>query len=107
MRLSPLDPRMVLAVSGMAMAHLVAGSHAEAMRWAQRAVDEDPSWAAGYRLLAAAQSMLGEPERARETVQALLARMPDARISDGVRGYRDPAFRGRFTAALRDAGLPD
>src|SRR6185295_11869699 len=56
MRLSPLDPEMPRMQTGMALAHMLAGSYDLASLWAGRALGELPSFALAVGVVAASEA---------------------------------------------------
>jgi tetratricopeptide (TPR) repeat protein len=65
MRLSPRDPKLFDMQTATAYAHLYKGRYEEALHWAERAVREQPKWAAAIRVLAAASAFAGQVEKRR------------------------------------------
>jgi TolB-like protein/class 3 adenylate cyclase len=109
LRLSPLDPWIFTAQSGMACAHFLAGRHEEASSWATTAVRQQPNFLTGHRIMMACHAMSGRVEEARQTCVFALQLDPTQRIS----GIEDRApFRRaedieRFAQAFRIAGMPE
>src|SRR6185437_13072786 len=64
MRLSPLDPLLVGMQTAIAFAYFCAGRHGEAAAWAEKAVKEQPTFAAALRVLAASNAVLGRTQEA-------------------------------------------
>ena len=60
LRLSPLDPRIFLAQSGMAYAHVFAGRFEDGRSWATLAVQQRPNFPGSYRILCACLAMEGK-----------------------------------------------
>jgi adenylate cyclase len=110
MRLSPLDPAgMGYFASGLSWALLVGNRPEEALPWAQKAVQDMPTWMGGLRPLIMALVELGRLEEARAVGQRLLALDPKQTVTVAARAsaQQDPQFRERFFAALRAAGIPE
>lgn len=107
--LSPLDPLRYFYDSLAASAALSAGDYARAIELAQRSLKANRTHTSTLRALAIAQSLHGDLDGARATIQRLLQLEP----SFTVRGFleRSPSSRfemGRVCAdALRQAGLPE
>jgi tetratricopeptide (TPR) repeat protein len=107
MRLSPLDPFINMAQSGIGLAHFVARRYEEALSWARRALQETPNYHPALRVLAASSAMEGRLADAQKAIVRLLEIDPDFRVSD----LRDltPLQRSdhfaRYVEALRKAGL--
>ena len=109
LRLSPLDPSIFTAHSGMACAHFMAGRNEEASSWATTAIRQQPNFLAGHRIMMACHAMSGRVEEARKACMLALQLDPTQRIS----GIKDVApFRRaedieRLAQAYRIAGMPE
>ena len=108
LRLSPFDPLVFLAHTGLNLAHYVAGRYDEAARWGRKAAEQNPHYTANLRLLAASLAAAGSADEAREVGQSLLEADPTFKVGRFVAAYaiRDPARRDRLAEHLRLAGLP-
>ena len=108
LRLSPFDPLLFLAHTALNLAHYVAGRYDEAVQWGRKALEENPSYTANLRLLAASLAAAGQEQAARDIGQALLEADPAFQVARFVATYaiRDPARRDQLTAHMRRAGLP-
>lgn len=73
--LAPADPGVVL---GMAAAQLAAGEGASAEAMLVTLVEQVPLWIDGHRHLAQLRALLGQPERADESLRRALAANPRA-----------------------------
>jgi adenylate cyclase len=107
MRLSPRDPEMMSFLSGLALAHLVAGRDENVLIAAHEAMQEMPNWAPSYRLQAAALARLGRLVEAGVAAKCLLKLDPGFTIATRLPKFRDPAFRESYSTALKVAGLPE
>ncbi|MCW8088431.1 winged helix-turn-helix domain-containing protein [Sabulicella glaciei] len=106
-RLSPHDPAMAFMLSGVALAHFVAGDLEAACHWAERVVRMRPVWLPGRRALIGALMLLGREEEAREAAAAMKSLVPpDCSLEDVIPPFRDKGIRDRYIAALRAAGVP-
>jgi adenylate cyclase len=109
LRLSPLDPRIHNALTGLAFAHFFAGRNEEALSWATAAIRRQPNFVAGQRIMMACHAMSGRVKEARQACVLALQLDPTQRIS----GIKDRApFRRaedieRFAQAFRIAGMPE
>jgi TolB-like protein/class 3 adenylate cyclase/Tfp pilus assembly protein PilF len=109
LRLSPLDPRIFLAQSGMAAAHFLADRYADAILWAEKALREHPMHLHALRTIIAAHALAGtvdESQRLWKTYQPL---DPNSRIGN-IRewlSYRREEDIGKYARGLRLAGMPD
>jgi adenylate cyclase len=109
LRLSPLDPRIFIAQSGLAYAHFFAGHNADATLWATTALRQQPNFRAAQFILAACHAMSGRIEEARENCARLMQLNPASRISrirDRTR-FRRAEDIDRLAQALRIAGMPE
>jgi adenylate cyclase len=107
-RLSPYDHWTGNYSLGMAFALNTSGRFEEGLRWARRAVQENPSWIACHRQLVGALSLVGRLEEAREAARRHQAIDPNFTVRRWVETgpfHRTPS-QERFFAALREAGLP-
>jgi TolB-like protein len=109
MRLSPLSPDMHVMEVGSAMAHLMAGRTDEALSWAERASRHKSDRALPISVLAAVFAHAGRRDEARLAMQQLRELDPALRLSHLSEWlpFQRPHDLGRFTDALREAGLPE
>ena len=110
MRLSPLDPSLVVMRSGTAHAHFFLGRYDEAASWAAMALQDNPDCQPGLRIAAASNAMAGRPEQAQKAVARLRQLNPTLRVStlkDLLGPYRRAEDLSRFEEGLRQAGLPE
>jgi TolB-like protein/class 3 adenylate cyclase len=108
LRLSPLDPRICLAQTGMAMAHFLAGRYEDGSYWAKMAMQQQPNFLVAHRALMACLAMAGRVEEARQVCAVALQMDPTQRISDikSTSPFRGPIIE-KFTEAYRIAGMPE
>jgi tetratricopeptide (TPR) repeat protein len=109
MRLSPLDPFMLVARSGIALAHFHSGRYDEAASWAEKALRENPNYLPAVRVLAASSALAGRLREAQNAMARLRAIDPALRVSDlmDLNPRRRPEDAARYAEGLRKAGLPD
>ena len=109
MRLSPLDPFIYLATSGIAFVHFFAGRYNEALSSAEKALRESPNNHAALRIFAASNALAGRLEDAQKAMARLREIDPDLRVSDlrDMTPVRRPEHFARYVEGLRKAGLPD
>jgi TolB-like protein/Tfp pilus assembly protein PilF len=109
MRLSPVDPFMLVAQNGNAVAHFHAGRYDEASSWAEKALREDPNYLPAVRVLAASSALAGRLQEAQNAMARLRAIDPALRVSDlmDLNPRRRPEDTARYAEGLRKAGLPD
>ena len=109
LRLSPLDPSIFTAHSGMAWAHFMAGRNEEASSWAAATIRRQPNFLAGHRIMMACHAMSGRVEEARKTCMLALQLDPTLRISriKDVATFRRAEDIERLAQAFRIAGVPE
>ncbi len=83
------------------------GRYAQALEHLEISRNKNPKFIGNLWWRAAAYGQLGQNERARETVDAILERMPNASISTSFIQISDPVGQERFQKGLRAAGLPE
>src|SRR5258706_699509 len=109
MRLSPLDPRVMVIRNGTAYAHFLLGHYDEAASWAVMALQGNPDFLPGLRIAAASNAMAGRPEQAHKAVARLRHLNPALRVSplkDMMGPWRAEDL-SRLEEGLRRAGLPE
>ena len=109
MRLSPFDPSLSHAFSGIAHAHFHAGRYDEAVAWAEKALRERPGSATAARITAAAYALAGRMEQAQIAMRRVRELAPALRVSNlrETLGPYAPDRYARYEEALRLAGLPE
>ena len=110
MRLSPLDPRVMVIRSGTAYAHFFLGRYDEAASWAAKALQDNSDFQPGLRIAAASNAMAGRPEQAHKAVARLRQLNLVLRVStlkDVSGPYRRAEDLSRYEEGLRRAGLPE
>lgn len=108
LRLSPLDPRIFLAQTGMACAQFLAGRYEEGSSWAKIIMQQHPNFLGAHRITVACHAMAGRVQEARQACAVALAMDPTQRISDikSRTPYRKPSVE-KFAEAFRIAGMPE
>jgi adenylate cyclase len=104
--LSPLEVTLFRVHAGLALAHLLLEEFAEAAAWARRAIEGNPHYTPGYRLLAAALAHLDRIEEARSVAQRLLELMPDFNVDIEKFVLRRADGLAMYLDGMRKAGLP-
>jgi TolB-like protein/cytochrome c-type biogenesis protein CcmH/NrfG len=107
-RMSPRDPFNVFFMAGMAAAHYVAGRYAEAVKWAQQALQLRPGHLGARRKLCASLAQAGRVEEAKSAMSQLREMQPN--LSIGWIEQSVPYTSGpmkHFLEGLRKAGLND
>ncbi len=109
LRLSPLDPRIFLAQNGMANAHFLAGRYEDGLLWAKIAMQQNPDYVGGHRILMACHAMAGRVEEARQAWAVARQIDPTQRISIVLKRwhFRRPQDIQRYVEAFRIAGMPE
>jgi TolB-like protein len=110
LRLSPLDPRIFVAQTGMAAAHFLASRYEEGCAWSKIAVQQNPNFVGAHRNLVACHAMAGRIEEARQAWAVARQIDPGQRISTGVLNRllrRRPQDVQRYTEAFRMVGMPE
>jgi tetratricopeptide (TPR) repeat protein len=110
MRLSPLDPSLLLMRAGTAHAHFFLGRYNEAASWAATALQDNPDSQPGLRIAAASNAMAGRLEQAHKAMARLRQLNPTLRVStlkDVLGPYRRAEDLSRLEEGLRQAGLPE
>lgn len=106
MRMSPRDPFNSFFYVAIAAAHYLAGRYADAIKWAQQAVQMRPGYLGAHRILCASLAQSGQVDEARATLQTLRQMQPDislARIEQSVPYTAGPMTK--FLEGMRKAGL--
>jgi TolB-like protein len=109
MRLSPLDPQIIIMQAGTSSAHFIAGRYDEASTWAEKAIREAPDFAPAIRIAVASNALAGRPEQATKAMARMREVDPGLRISnikDRV-PYRRPQDQASLVEGLRRAGVPE
>jgi TolB-like protein len=107
LRLSPVDPRLFFAQTGIAYAHFMAGRYDEGTSWATSVVLQQPNFIHAQFILAACYAMSGRVEEAREVRARLMQLNPALRISRIKTRYRRAEDIERLEQACRVAGIPE
>ena len=108
-RLSPFDQWKNTYSVGMAFALLSNDQFEEGLRWARKALQENPRWGAAHRYLIAALWLTGREDEARAAAQKYCALEPGHTVRHLVETgpYRRTPNQERLFAAMRQAGLAE
>ncbi len=108
-RLSPRDPFMVYWFGHLGLAAFVEGRYDKACEWGVKAIQQNPRFPGGHRLLAASYGQLGRMEQAQTALKELLLLMPGMTIDDVRKQvpFKKHGDMERYLDGLRKAGLPD
>jgi TolB-like protein/class 3 adenylate cyclase len=109
LRLSPRDPRIFLAQSGLANVYFLSGELDEASKWAVAAVRQSPKFAPGHRIAMACFAFAGKVYEARRECEITLQLDPSLRISGILERtpFRRPEHIKKYEEAFRIAGVPE
>ena len=107
-RLSPRDPVAFWYHSALALGHLTQGTYDDAVRWSNRAYQENPRYLANLRFLIVSLAATGRVQEAEELGRRHMVLDPLFRASAFANGYayRDPERRRWLGETLLKAGLP-
>ena len=91
------------------MIEFAAGHFEEVIRLSRLMVRDRPDMIGAYRFAAAAQGMLGRLDDAKASLNEVLRRDPEFRLSnvERVSVYSDQETRDRYIEGLRKAGVPE
>jgi TolB-like protein len=106
-RLSPLDPEMVLFLGAIAVAHYSAGRFAEAVRYTTEALRLRPGFHGAQRLRCASLARAGRLEEARSLLATVRREQPQLSVN-WIRTsvpYQTPQLMEQFLEGMRQAGL--
>ena len=93
---------------GVGISYLFEHDYEAAIEWSLRSLAANNDWLGTYWTLAAAQAHLGRMAEARTTIERLLAKAPDLRLSDYARIVaRNPGRDVVTIEGLRKAGMPE
>ncbi len=106
-RLSPRDPFMVYWFGHLGLASFVEERYEDACDWGSKAIQENPRFPGGHRLLASSYGQLGKVKEAATELKELLLLMPGMTADDVRRQvpFRKPRDMERYIDGLRKAGL--
>ena len=109
LRLSPLDPRVYNAQSGLAYSNFFLGRYDEALNWATAALQQQPDFIAHLRIAVACHALTGRSEEARKLWTHAREIAPTDRISEIRKRmpYRRDEDVARLEKAYRIAGMPE
>lgn len=104
-RLNPFHNWLPDQLLGQAI--FLQGRYEEALQNLEIAREKNPRFIGNLWWRAATYGQLGASEKAKETVEAILLRMPEASISTSFIQITDPIGQERFREGLRAAGMPE
>ena len=109
MRLSPLDPTYYQMQCGTGFAHLLAGRFDEALSWADKAFQDEPSYISAAAVAAASQALVGRKKEARAAMHRLRQIDPTLRIANLREWFpiQRPEHFAKWAHGLQTAGLPE
>jgi class 3 adenylate cyclase/TolB-like protein/Tfp pilus assembly protein PilF len=104
-RLNPFHNWLPDQLLGQAI--FLQGRYEEALQNLEIARDKNPRFIGNLWWRAATYGQLGASDKAKETVEAILVRMPEASISTSFIQITEPIGQDRFREGLRAAGLKE
>jgi TolB-like protein/class 3 adenylate cyclase/tetratricopeptide (TPR) repeat protein len=108
-RLSPLDPRIYTAYSGVAYGYFLAEQYDDASKWAEAALMENSKYLVAHLIAMACHALSGRLDAAKEVCSRAMQLDPPPRISRILE--RVPLRRehdiSRLTEGCRLAGMPE
>jgi TolB-like protein/class 3 adenylate cyclase len=109
MRLSPFDTAINRMQAVIATGHFFASRYDEASSWAEKALQEQPTYLAALRASAASHALAGRLKEAQKTIASIRQLDPSFSISNlRVRfPLRRPEDIAKLSEGLRRAGLPE
>jgi adenylate cyclase len=106
-RLSPRDPEISFMLSGIALAHLIAGRDDSCLVFSQKSIDDTPRFTSAHRTKIVALVALGRLQEAKIAAAELLTFDPEFTISARLPRYRNAAFQQKYYGGLKAAGLSE
>jgi TolB-like protein/class 3 adenylate cyclase/Flp pilus assembly protein TadD len=105
-KMSPHDPQLFLFNVSLAIAHYLAGRHAESIAFGRKAVQQRAGFSGGHRIFAASLAQAGQINEARRAIEQLKKLQPDISIAwiEANIPYK-PAAMAKLVDGLRKAGL--
>ncbi len=107
MRMSPVDPQLYTAFTGMGFAFIELRRFDEAIVAGKKALRQNPSYPGPYRCLASAFAHLGRDAEAREAAARAVEIDPAFTISAWIARSRLPINAKLMIEGFRKAGLPE
>ncbi len=106
LRLSPHDPQNAIFNVGLAAAHYLAGSFAEAIGCARKAVQQRSGWPPSHRIYCASLAQAGRLDEARVALDQLKELQPEISIAWIEQNVPyQPGQMAKFLEGMRKAGL--
>ena len=108
-RLSPHNPFVVYWFGHLGVAAFADERYEDACYWGRKAIQQNPNFPGGHRLVAASCGQLGRTQEAAKELKELLLLMPGM-TADDVRKqvpFKRSSHMERYIDGLRKAGLPD
>lgn len=108
LRLSPFDRGLFYYYMFLMLAHYAHGNYEDAVKWGRLAITENATYTSTHRFFAASLVANGNPQEAREVVDAMMNLEPDFTLDSYVstrQPFREPVLRDRLLEHLRQAGF--
>jgi adenylate cyclase len=109
LRLSPSDQSLFYNYMFLGLAHFTNGNCAEAVKWTRMSLNENPSYTATHKILAAALVACDQLDEARRVAADMMKLEPNFHLETYARRQpiHSPQVRETFIENLRKAGLPE
>ena len=108
-RLSPHDPFVVYWFGHLGLAAFTDERYEDAIYWGRKAIQQNPMFPGGHRLVAASCGQLGRTQEAESELKELLHLMPGMTANDVRKQvpFKRPSDMERYIEGLRKAGLKE
>jgi len=109
LHLTPLDPHRFMYLALAAGACIASEDYERALVLTKESLRLNPAHASSHRMLPVAYLGCAQEDKARVAAQTLIARQPDLRVSEWIKGAPSGAFQNgqRFAEMLRHLGVPE
>jgi adenylate cyclase len=106
-RLNPKDPSIFFRYTVLSIAYFTLEDYEQSLKWAKQAAENKPTYWVPHAIMAASQSILGRPEQATNSAQALLQIFPTISLSSlPTEPIRPVVPKRKFCQALLGLGIP-
>ena len=107
LRISPLDSRIHLFLSGLALGHVMLGQFEEAVSLARKSADHNPQFIFAQKVLAASLASAGRLLEAQAVAARVMKIDPFYSLRHTRRLYRSAGGIDHYLEGMRKAGFPD
>ena len=106
-RLNPKDRSIFFRYTVLSIAYFTLEDYEQSLKWAKQAAENKPTYWVPHAIMAASQSILGRPEQATNSAQALLQIFPTISLSSlPTEPIRPVVPKRKFCQALLGLGIP-